>query len=208
MKKILGALALVLTTVSAFAATTLSLDGSDWEILFSDNCPGHPTTVSLNGETSWRLRLRNDCKPDYVLHDAGSGVRAEISDSGSSILVTMGFANISGLKSVQDGGSNVYATVMLQRKDDNLSGDGKYEFYRLWAGGVYRIKIVNGTYTVTIPIDTSKWTGVLGRNPSSNQMNDTLNNLWRLGVTFGGTSDFGHGIKGAADIYMSKFRVN
>ena len=204
-KPVLFAVALLVITGVALAAS-LGLDGSSWKVLYSKNCPANPSTVTVNGSKAWLLKLRNDCQPHYVLRGASDSMRAAIKDSGSSLMVTMQVAN-AALKSVQHGGSNTYATVMLQRQGDDLSGSGKYEFYRLWAGG-YRIKLVNGVYTVTIPMDRTKWTGVFGKNPSDTAMKDTLANLNRIGVTMGGASDFGHGVKGTADIYMLGFTVN
>jgi hypothetical protein len=187
-------------------AATLGLDGSSWSILYSKNCPASPSTVTVNGKTAWRLQVKGTCQPHYVMRGASDKVRADIEGAGSSLVVTMQIANAS-LKSVEDGGTNTYATVMLQRADDDLSGQGEYAHYRQWAFR-HRIKLVDGTFTVTIPMDRAIWTGVWGMNAPDTAWKELLANLDEIGVTLGGESDAGHGVKGVADVYMLELKVN
>jgi hypothetical protein len=205
MRLIAAVLLFGFAPLSAHAAT-LSLDGSRWSILYSKNCPASPSTVTVNGKTAWRLQIEGTCQPHYVLRPANAKVRALLKEPVSWLVVTMQIVN-ANLKSVQDGGADTYATVMLQRRDDDLSGQGAHAHYRQWAFR-NRIKLVDGTFTVTIPMDRTIWTGVWGKNAPAIAWADLLANLGKIGVTLGGASDGGHGVGGNADVYMLEFKVN
>jgi hypothetical protein len=183
----------------------LGLDGDKWNVLYSKNCPDHPNTVTIDGATAWTFNVKDNRQPHYILRGASDSVRNAIKDSGSSLVVTMAIAE-EELKSVQDGGTDTYATVMLQRQGDDLSGQGKFEHYRQWAGSK-RIALVSGLFEVTIPMDRTLWTGVFGKNAPDDAWKGVLANLAKIGVTLGGKSDFGHGIKGNGRITMRKFEV-
>jgi hypothetical protein len=204
-KRLLAALASCLLTFSAHAAA-LGLDGSRWSVLYSRDCPASPSTVTVNGKTAWRLEIKDNCQPHYVLRPANDKLRALLTGPVSSLVVTMQIAD-ANLKSVQDGGTDAYATVMLQRRGDDLSGEDEYAHYRQWAFK-NRIKLVDGTFTVTIPMDRMIWTGVRGKNAPDSAWKDLLANLDKIGITLGGTSDGGHGVEGNAELYLLEFKAN
>lgn len=198
MRKLIIALAALMAGISTAYAVSAGLTAG-WEDKFSVNCG-----TKYTGTPSVWVDI-GPCEPHYwISHIDDTEVIPFADQNVESITITLQIANAANLKSVQDGGTNVYVTPFLWRKDDTLTGQGQYEFYRLWAPG-QRIKIVNGTFTVTIPMDRLKWTGVFGRNPSDSQWDDTLNKLKWVGITFGGQSDFGHGVKGEADVYITKY---
>ena len=205
MKRLLAVL--ICSCLAAFSAhaATLDLDGSGWSILDSRNCPESPSTVAVNGKPAWRLEVDGPCEPHYIVRDADDAVRTAIKGAKASLVVKMHIAN-AHLRSVQDGGTNTYAMVMLQRKGDDLSGKDESVHYRQWASR-NRIKLVNGTHTVTIPLDRTIWTGVGGKNASESAWNDLLANLDKIGVALGGESE-GHGVKGSAGLYMLEFKVD
>jgi hypothetical protein len=184
----------------------LDLNGDKWKLEgLSKNCPDTCNTTTINGAEAWYFNVKDNRQPHYIVRGAKSDeIKAEIKDSGSYLVVAMTIAEAT-LKSVQDGGE-CFATVMMQRQGDDLSGQGKYEFYRLWAGQ-QRIKLVDGSFEVTIPMDRDKWTGVFGKPANSDPWSEMLRNLYRLGVTLGGTNDFGHGIRGDGKLYMTKFEI-
>ena len=175
LMRLLAALLMPCLVVFPAHAATLSLDGSRWSVLYSRNCPASPSTVTVKGKTAWRLRIEGTCQPHYVLRPANDKVRAILKEPVSWLALTMQIAN-ARLKSVQDGGTDTYATVMLQRRDDDLSGQGKYAHYRQWAFR-HRIKLIDGTFTVTIPMDRTIWTGV------NNNVNLIGPNLYDLVIT-------------------------
>lgn len=96
---------------------------------------------------------------------------------------------------------------MLQRKRDDLSDQDEDAYYRLWAFR-NRIKLVNGTFAVTIPMDRTIWTGVGGKSAPDTAWNDLLANLDKIGVTLGGETEGSHGVKGSAGLYMLEFKAD
>ena len=187
-------------------AATLDLDGPGWSILDSQNCPESPTTVAVNGKPAWRLEVDGTCEPHYVLREVNDEVRSAIMSTDASLVVKMHIAN-ARLRSIHDGGTNTYATVMLQRKRDDLSDQDEDAYYRLWAFR-NRIKLVNGTFAVTIPMDRTIWTGVGGKSAPDTAWNDLLANLDKIGVTLGGETEGSHGVKGSAGLYMLEFKAD
>jgi hypothetical protein len=185
----------------------LGLNGDKWKLEgLSKNCPATCDTATINGGEAWRFVVKDNRQPHYIVRGAGADViENAIKDAGSSLNVAMTISE-AAFRSVQDGGTDCFATVMMQREGDNLSGTGKYEFYRLWAGQ-QRIKLVNGSFEVVIPMDRAIWTGVFGRPGGDGPWSEMLRNLGKIGVTLGGKSDFGHGIKGDGKLYMTKFEI-
>ena len=185
----------------------LGLSGESWKVLYSKNCPSTCSAGQVDGQPGWTFNVKDNRQPHYLLRSVPDSARNAIKDANSSLVVVMTIDEVD-LKSVQDGGTNCYATVMMQRAGDNLSGQGQYAHYRQWAGGAFRFPLVDSKFvTMTIPMDRLKWTGVWGQNAPADAWSGTLNNLSKIGVTLGGTSDFGHGIKGSGRLYMTKFEI-
>jgi len=100
--------------------------------------------------------------------------------------------------------------LLLQRKGDDLSGVGPYEFYRWWsiAGTALRA----GSFTLTVPLKPALWRSVFGKTGEANPraFADALANLGSVGVTFGGGCFYGHGVRilrGRAAFTMTRFAV-
>lgn len=96
--------------------------------------------------------------------------------------------------------------LFVWRRGDDLSCQGNYADYRLFAG---RTALVPGAgQTISIPLTTISWTGCYGKNPVNIQ--DELSNLLGAGFTFGGQSFAGHGIylsSGSATFTINSFKV-
>ena len=96
--------------------------------------------------------------------------------------------------------------VFPWRKGDNLSCQGGYADYRLFAG---RTPLVAGdNQTITVTLDAASWAGCYGKNPAN--MQDILSNLLGVGVTFGGQWFAGHGIYlsgGSASFTVTRISV-
>lgn len=201
-------IAVLFSCLAAFIAhaATLDLDGPGWSILYSENCPESPSPVAVNGKPAWHLEIDGTCEPRYVLRDADAAVRTAVKGADASLVVTMHIAN-AHLRSVDDGGTNTYATVVLQQKGDDLSGIDGHAPFRQWASH-NRLRLVNGTTTITVPMDRTKWTGVLGVNAPDTAWNDLLANLDKIGITLGGESDEDKGIQGKAGLFMLEFKVD
>lgn len=96
---------------------------------------------------AWRLEIGDDCAPQAVLRDASDDLLEAVKDGDAALTVKLHIAN-GNLKSGESDGGNAYATVMLEGKDDD---------HRLSASR-NRIKLVNGSHSVTIPLARANWT--------------------------------------------------
>ena len=204
-KRLLAALFFSCLAAFVAQAATIDLDGSGWSVLNSENCPENPSPVAVNGKPAWRLEVDGTCELRSILRDVDDAVRAAISGADATLVVRMHIAN-AHLRSIQEGGKDTYATVMLQRKGDDLAGQDELTHYRQWALR-NRINLVNGTFTVAIPMDRTIWTGVSGENAPDSAWNDLHANLDKIGITLGSESDAGNGVKGSAGLFMLEFKV-
>ncbi len=100
--------------------------------------------------------------------------------------------------------------LFLQRRGDNLTGAGAYEFYRWWstAGTVLRA----GSFTVAVPLKPALWSSVFGKTGDANPraFAEALADLGNVGVTFGGGCFYGHGVRllrGSAEFTMKRFTI-
>jgi hypothetical protein len=100
--------------------------------------------------------------------------------------------------------------LFLQRRGDDMSGRGQYEFYRWWSNAGTVLK--QGSFTVDVPLQPALWTSVFGktgdRNPAA--FAAAMAHLGQVGVTFGGGCFFGHGVRilnGGAVFTMNRFAV-
>lgn len=101
--------------------------------------------------------------------------------------------------------------LYFQRKDDNLSGAGKYEFYRWW-GNAHVTQLAPGSFTVTAPLNPAEWGSVLGKNgvQAGSYWTQALANVGKMGFTFGGNSFAGHGVyttSGSATFTLESYEV-
>jgi len=107
--------------------------------------------------------------------------------------------------------------IMIQRAGDNYSGQGAYDFYRLW----YRWDVTTnnldvfanqGPITITVPLnDPTQWGSVFGHTPTEQQFQDTLANIANVAFTFGGQDFDGHGVflvSGVSVFKVISFHVN
>jgi hypothetical protein len=100
--------------------------------------------------------------------------------------------------------------LFLQRRGDDMSGKGPYEFYRWWSNAGTVLK--QGTFTVDVPLQPALWTSVFGKHGDTNPgaFAAAMADLGNIGVTFGGGCFFGHGVrilKGSAVFTMDRFNV-
>ena len=104
--------------------------------------------------------------------------------------------------------------LFFQRKGDDMTSQGIMQYYRWWANPTYHV-IAAGSGDMTVPLVPSQWSSVFGaRGDASAQVigffNDALRNCEHAGITFGGGSAFGHGVRvtsGSARYHMLEFRV-
>jgi hypothetical protein len=101
--------------------------------------------------------------------------------------------------------------LFLQRAGDDMSGNGKFEFYRWWttSGTVLRA----GSFKVQVTLSPALWTSVFGRTGDANpdEFYAAMSDLGQVGVTFGGGCFYGHGVRilgHSAAFTMKKFSVH
>jgi len=100
--------------------------------------------------------------------------------------------------------------LFLQRRDDPMTGQGQYEFYRWWSNAGVELKA--GTFTLAVPLQPASWVSVMGKDGDRNpaEFSATLADLSHVGVTFGGGCFYGHGVRvvnGRATFTMKQFEV-
>lgn len=87
--------------------------------------------------------------------------------------------------------------LFFQRRGDNLSGQGAYEFYRWWSNPI-AYQLGAGAVTLTGDLtNPSQWTSVMGKDGSGDNeaaFRAALGDLDDVGFTFGGGCFFGHGV--------------
>lgn len=111
-------------------------------------------------------------------------------------------------ESFNNGTHPASVRVFLQRKNDPMTLEEKYQYYRFWSNPQH-IQLRNGTQTIIVPLTASEWSSVLGAR-SAGGLASCCKNIGRVGVTFGGGSFFGHGVrlsKGTAKISV-RYKVS
>ena len=89
----------------------------------------------------------------------------------------------------QDPNAPATCGLYLERKSLDLNKPN----HRYWAAGQHRIVMANGIFTQQIPLTQGNWTHVFGQFEQAG-FADLLANLGRVGYTFGGGGDYGHGV--------------
>ena len=99
--------------------------------------------------------------------------------------------------------------LFFERLGDDLSA--KDEYYRWWAlGGGYILGSHDNTVvTIEAPLTSDQWIDVLGRRNDA-EFNAALNKIGWVGISFGGTYYWGHGVNmlsGKATFELLDYRV-
>jgi hypothetical protein len=107
-----------------------------------------------------------------------------------------------------DGGTPGRIALHFQRKGDDWSARGKYAGYRWYS--LNRPLIAPGTHTISIPLDLAHWGAVLASGRTQALFDAAKAKPHRLGFTFGGTGNAGHGVclsSGTARFTVKSFSV-
>jgi hypothetical protein len=89
-------------------------------------------------------------------------------------------------------------TVFFQRRGDDWSGTGEFEFYRWYSAAFFPLE---GEHEVSVPLVADQWIGVMGRSDPQ-AFAAAVADPARFGVCFGSTYLRGHGVTGAGTIEM------
>lgn len=102
----------------------------------------------------------------------------------------------------------------IQQQGDDMTGRGKFEFYRWWSNPV-SVKLQKGPFHASAPLRAGAWSSVMGKKGNASPaaragFQATLAHPARVGVTFSGGDAFGHGVNvrgGRATMTVSKFHI-
>jgi hypothetical protein len=195
-------------------APKLASVASDWDFMYGKGTPEHPTQNYASDGTNAGFKFSIPVYPnqvDYLMCEpAGLALK-------DRIRIDYRIGTSGSAKFIPDGKTAPKACsihIMIQRDGDDLTASK--EDYRFWYS--VGIPLVHGG-TSTAPLslycpidDLTKWTNVFGKKASDrgNAFPTLLNNLWRVGMTFGGAGHYGHGVSvtgGTAGIYIYKYSV-
>jgi hypothetical protein len=102
-------------------------------------------------------------------------------------------------------------SLFLQRRGDNWSARGLYNFYRWYAPGHSVRELAPGTGEIVVRLDDPEWVAVLGGNSGCHrqEFREALARTSSLGLVFGSTSARGHGVYSTAParFELTEFRV-
>jgi hypothetical protein len=93
--------------------------------------------------------------------------------------------------------------LFLWQKGDNLSCEGSYASYRMFAART--LLVFGDNQTISAPLNYSSWTGCYPQS-SETGFAALLANPFAMGITFGGSSFAGHGVWMSSG--TAKFKVN
>jgi hypothetical protein len=196
----------------------ISLSAEAWNIQYSPGMPAHPTAVA----GGWYFDLpapscgRADvCSVHYVSTPVQMSVTTrghvnsafQISSSGTPIFHYR-------LKADNTCDYPAHARLYLQRKGDDLSGRGEYEFYR-WFSNDVAYELAAGSAKLTAALTPDQWTSVFGKkgdyHPTATiGFVQALQNLANVGFVFGGGCYYGHGVNvsgGTARFTLSEYSI-
>lgn len=185
-----------------------------------------PLAVSLNS-ASWETF--SDPQP-YPLSNQGSALTFEFPDTGSInyLFTPSTLAQIRGTLvvsfTVSTTGPVLFNSLDPQTPSCSLpsavrpflwannNGDGSYD---RWWSNPRAYTLANGSGSVSVPLKPENWSSVNGRFGGADEQTKfffekAIQNVSRLGVTFGGGCSFGHGINvrgGTATFAITEFAI-
>lgn len=97
--------------------------------------------------------------------------------------------------------------LFLERKGDNFTN----QYYRWWCAASQYLLGSNDNHAIMVscPLVWTSWTSVYGKSDAAD-FASTLQNLGRVGVTFGGADGWGHGVNltsGEASFQMVSYSI-
>jgi hypothetical protein len=170
----------------------ISLDPTRWQIgpiirgkNYSPGMPAQPTTAG----PGWSFSFPAEDGVHYVTTPlTGSvigrrAVKARFAITGPGRLVP------------SQGDPPARARLFLQRRGDDWSGAGAFEFYRWWSVG--HVELTEGEHELAATLAPNQWSSVFGKRGDqfggAEQFTTAMADLQAVGLTFGGTFA-GHGV--------------
>ena len=189
--------------IGSAQAGVVSLNPQAWYILYGENMPYEPSPSSTG---AWSLMFPN--MPGSIHY-----VQTPFTASSLPTKVSITFRIDSSADAVYNGevdpaaGNPATLHLFLERRGDKFTN----QYYRWWAddGGYVLGSRDNSVVTIEVPLTSDHWSSVYGQH-SSAEFAGTLNNLGWVGMTFGGSNYWGHGVNmlaGTAKFTLLDFRV-
>ena len=203
---LLGGAILTASRVPSASSGAISLDPARWQIgpiIYGKNfSPGMPSQPTAEG-SGWSFTFPAQDGVHYVTTPLSG---SQTSRGG----VTIRFSIVGRGRLVPtQGDPPARIRLFLQRRGDNWSGTGEYEFYRWWS--VSNVVLVAGEHQLAAPLVPDQWFSVFGKRGdhpgAAGQFAATLANLQAVGQTFGGMFA-GHGvfaIEGSSRFTLKRF---
>jgi len=179
-----------------------SLSTQTWNIQYSPGMPAHPTAV----EGGWYFDFpAPNCGGADVcsVHYVTTPVRMSLTTSGHVNAVFQVTTTGTPVFNYQLNWDNTcdypaHVRFYLQRKGDDLSGQGEYEFYR-WFSNEVAYELAAGSASLTASLTPDQWTSVFGKKGDYDSTAkagfvQALQNLANVGFVFGGGCFYGHGV--------------
>jgi len=196
-----------------------SLSAQVWNIQYSPGMSPHPIAVA----GGWYFDFpAPSCGSAEVcsVHYVSTPVRMPVTTSG----------HVNALFQITTTGSPVFnyrlnpgntcdypahTRFYLQRAGDDLSGRGKYEFYR-WFSNEMAYELATGSANLTAALSPDQWTSVFGKKGDHDTAANVgfvqaLQNLANVGFVFGGGCYYGHGVNvsgGTARFSLQEYSIN
>lgn len=177
---------------SASASTSVSMAANKWDLAYSPGMAAHPADAS-NG---WLFAFPARDGVHYLTTKHGP-TSASQSITASITVETTGnpfFEYHTEPGNTCDAPATV--RLYLQRRGDNMSGDGAYQYYRWWSTAGASV-LGPGALTITGDLtDPTQWSSVNGERGDTNEpmFRAALADISTVGFTFGGGCFFGHGV--------------
>lgn len=180
----------------------VSMQASDWSILYSFNMPPHP----VQSGPGWSIALPGPSANIQYVQVPFSSVATPKQISVSFEVLSAGAVYNGKIDPACSNPATFH--LWLERRGDN----GTQDFYRWWAdNGQYVFGSAdNQLHTMTVPLTYDQWSSVFGHQDAA-QFAATLANLNAVGITFGGTGGcWGHGmdlLSGSATFELMSYTV-
>jgi len=201
-----------------------SLNAGDWAITYSPGMPASPAAAPGGG---WFLDVPIGPEGDAAftaplipaVHYVTVGQNVNLG----------GRARLSADLKLETSGSPVFqyklapnntcdhaaaAVLYFQRRGDDMSGAGAFEFYR-WFSDPVEFTLANGSTTLSAPLDPASWISIMGKRGNADATAQAgfaaaLADVANAGFTFGGGCFKGHGVnisQGSARFTVASFRA-
>lgn len=185
-------------------ANVVDMNAARWNILYGAGMPSHPAAT----QTGWQFDM--PAAPGSV-HYVVVPFNATEDLTGKVLTITFRMVANKPLynANVEVGESGPPSFhLFLEHANDDFTN----EYYRWWcgAGGYLLGSQDNETITMSCPLTYTSWSSVYGKVDEA-KFTSALKNLGGVGVTFGGTGGWGHGVNllgGTAQFQVLDARID